>query len=128
MPVQIKQPQFGVVHRRITFSDAGLSAGVLIGRVPIGSTIYSCRTIVRTAFDAGTTNYWRVGFGGGGFEYSGIDINIGVAGTIDHVNALELGTLGAPRDVTARYVGSGTAPTKGVLYFTMEYGFGGYVG
>jgi len=104
------QAQFGVVQGTIVYGDSGND--IELGDIPQGANVISARVNVTEAFNAGTTDYLRLGISAGGISLL-FDVDVSAVGAIDIPNAFGLNPLAALRTIYGRYTGSGTAPTTG---------------
>lgn len=121
MTIQYGAQTVGAITGTVNFNTANIATGVKFGTVPNGARVIEAFTIVRTIFNAGTTDYFRLGFNAGGIEYTGNDIDVAVAGRQTNDFAFDYNPFAADRDVWARYVGGGAAPTAGQLQFVIMW-------
>ena len=113
----------GEVRHRVTFSDAGLAAGVpMKNGIPAGSIITRTTVIVSQAFNAGTTNPLVVGSAPGGSDLeAAADSASGAVGVKRPDTATALAQLPADTVPYVSYVPTGAAPTQGVADIVFEY-------
>jgi len=123
-----RQTQYQMPHslrKMVTFNDAGIAAGNLVGTVPAGSIITSVIVQIATVFNAGTTNVLTVGTTGTGTDL--MTSAEAIAGTQGQKAgaAFKATTASNPlandTDVFVAYAQTGTAATTGVGYVIVTY-------
>jgi hypothetical protein len=113
------QPHY--LRRRILFS-AGNGATISLGLVPAGATIIRAGVVVRTAFNAGTTNTLDIGVGGALTSIA----SAAALGTVGVIVSTTLATStqsfrAADTEVVATLNVTGTTATTGECYAFIEY-------
>jgi hypothetical protein len=117
---QFHTQQVHFLRTLINFNDVDALTRV-IGTLPAGANLLSCKTIVSTAQNAGTTNTLSVGTTPGGTDI----VNAAAAGAATAVvNTLApsgKSLLAADTTYYATLTQSGTAATAGVVEVILDY-------
>ena len=102
----------------VNYDTDGIAAGAVICRIPKGTFVTKAVAVVKTAFNAATTNVLTVGFKTGKNELLGSsDVTAGTAGTYKK----ELFVEGGDNvEVYAQYTQTGTAATDGSAEIYLE--------
>lgn len=106
----------------ITFA-LGYTGVAQIGTIPAGSVVLRSYVVVKTAFNAGSTNTLKIGTVASDASF-GTGIALGTAGVITGGSALATATTVTPTADTAiiaTSVSTGTAPTAGAAEVVVEY-------
>lgn len=113
---QYHTQQTHYLRKHVNFNDAGIAAGVVMGTIPAGSVITNTHVVVRTAFNAATTNNLLVGITATGGEIvASADAAAGTTGYKSMV-AATVGTnayQAADTPIYVAYTQTGTAATAG---------------
>lgn len=109
----------------VTYSDAGISAGVSKQTLPAGAIIVGTDVLVSTTFNAQTTNVLTVGTNGTTAN------NIIASGDVDETTAgltksvsptgAALGKLASDLPVWVKYTQTGTVATQGAATVIVKY-------
>lgn len=112
------------IAKRVTYSDAGISAGTLEfpARLPPNCFILSTSIQIRTAFNAGTTNVLTVGTVSGTAAdiVTASDVNEGATG-ITRVAGVGVLSKTAEKQIFVKYAQTGTAASAGEADIIVEY-------
>lgn len=109
----------------VNFDDAGIAAGVkLPASIPAGAIITRTIVVIKTAFNAATTNPLQVGTTPTGSDVvSSTDSVAATIGAKHPTTATALGVLAADTVLYANYIPTGAAPTTGKAHILFEYAF-----
>lgn len=110
------------IRKRFQFSDANLTAGVVIGRIPARSYLTAVSWYKSAAFNSGTSDNATIGTGNA--TDAGILASTAISGTgfVNHTAAAGLGlAVTAEADVYLRWVASGAAATAGDVTVVISY-------
>lgn len=94
----------------VNFDTNGIAEGAVICNIPKGTYVTKAVAVVKTAFNAATTNVLTVGFQGRNEILGADDVTAGTAGTYKKELFVE---GGANTEVYAKYAQTGTAATAG---------------
>lgn len=106
----------------ITFA-LGYTGIKKVGTLPAGCVVLRSYVVVKTAFNAGSTNTLKIGTVASDASF-GTGIALGTAGVITGGSALATATTVTPAadtPVIATSVSTGTAPTAGAAEVVVEY-------
>lgn len=136
----VKPPQYATrqnyekmvsyLRKTVNFNDLGIDSGVQIGSIPLGACILRSNVIVKTAFNAATTNVLTVGVTATATELVGSAdvtegtpaIYTGAAAGQGDVNTLAAtGVSNGNVGIFAKYTQTGTAATTGQAIVVIEY-------
>ena len=125
-PRFIHTQQVHYLRKTVNFNDTGIASGVLFGTLPAGASIlpFASTIVVRTAFNAATTNNLLIGTTAGGNDICATaDSAAGTAGV--KTLALATVTTGAYRaadtDLFVAYTQTGAVATAGVATITIAF-------
>ncbi len=102
----------------VNFDTDGIAEGVAICRIPKGTFITRAVAVVKTAFNAATTNVLTVGFKDGKNEFlASTDVTAGTVGVYKKELFVEGGNN---MEVYAQFTQTGTAATAGSAEIYLE--------
>lgn len=115
-----------VVSATVNFNDTGIASAFVVAKVPANSIIIGGNCVVRTAFNAGTTNVLTFGTSATATELWGAgDITEGTPGPYV-LPAASVQLVTSDTSIYAKYTQTGTAATTGKatvsLLFVPLYG------
>lgn len=120
---QSHEQQVHFLRKLVTYNDAGVVNGVLVGTVPAGSIITHVMVQVAVAFNAGTNNNLTVGTTGTGADI--VSAAEAASGTVGQKHATAYRSIAAPfaqdQDIFVAYAQTGTAGTAGQAYVVVYY-------
>lgn len=125
-PRQIHTQQVHYLRKTVNFNDASISTGVIMGTLPAGAMIlpFASTIVVRTAFNAATTNNLLLGSAAAGNQYCATaDAAAGTAGikTLALATVTTNGYIAADTDVFVTYTQTGAVATAGIATITVAY-------
>ena len=113
------------IRKKVTFADAGVSAGVPVEWLRKGSIILGTDVVVTAAFNAATTNVLTVGTNSTAYDNiaAAADITEGSTGLTQNIKptGAALGPLASDSQVFVKYTQSGTAATTGEAYIIIKF-------
>lgn len=118
-----RQTHYQDVHfLRASVALADLGSAVRIGTLPAGARVLNTEVFIETAFNAGTTNVFDVGFAGtiGAFMPTGTALAGATGQKTSKPSALN-GVIAADTDVIVTYSQTGTAATTGLATIILTY-------
>ena len=102
----------------VNFDDTGVATGVVIGKVPAHTRILRAIAEVKTAFNAGTTNVFTVGFNDDVNNILGADdVTEGTAAAYSKQLFIDCDT---EKTIKAKYTQTGTDATAGLANVFLE--------
>lgn len=108
------------IAANVTFSNNG--SAVTIGVLPAGAIVLRAYAVVRTAFNAGTSNVLDIGTSGDPDGFA-TDLALGTIGVIsaDEMATTNDAVMAADTTITATPALGGTAATAGLATVVVEY-------
>lgn len=101
------QHQTTYLRKTVNYSDAGITAGVVVGVVPAGATVHIARVLTDTAFN-GTTS---------------VTLSVGQTATgTDYINATDVRTAAARVDTVAPIAKAGPLAADTTIYASVAFG------
>lgn len=116
--------QIHFFRKRVNFSDAGISAGVVFGTLPAGAMVTRASARLNTVFNAGTTNVLTVGTNSTAFNniFAAADIDeTTVGGYVAPAITAAANIFLVDTDLVVKYAQTGTAATTGQADIVVEY-------
>jgi hypothetical protein len=109
----------------VQFSDAGLAAGIKIGRLPARSYIIVIDWHVFTAFNSGTSDTFQIGSTPGANDVLAAT-TVHASGVTHHISAAGLGVAATPTfsqdvDLWLKWTGGGAAPSAGEVIVVVAF-------
>lgn len=102
----------------VNFNTEGIAGGVAICTIPKGTFVTKAVAVVKTAFNAATTNVLTVGFKAGKNEFlTSTDVTAGAEGVYKRDLFVE---GGSNTEVYAQFTQTGTAATAGSAEIYLE--------
>lgn len=110
------------IRKRVRFGDGGLVAGVAFGALPAGAIVTALFVLVKTAFNAATTNPLLIGTTPTGAEFAAATDTVAQTLGVKRPDVASLvGPMAADTVVYVSYNPTGAAPTAGEAYIVLHY-------
>lgn len=125
MATPARKTQLQVTHeisRTINYSDAGITAGVVVGVLPAGALLHITRVLTSTAFNGTVSVTLSVGTAAAGTQLiNATDVRTAAARVDTVVPIASAGPLAADTTIYATVTFGGTTGSAGVATVIVEY-------